>query len=56
MDTPEQPEPLLLQDLDWRLSQALANTPHARRNALETAELIRERLEQEKTWQPQNQK
>jgi hypothetical protein len=41
----------LLQDNCRQLSQALANTPHARRHARETAELIRERLEQEKMWQ-----
>lgn len=47
---------LLMQDINRRLSQALANTPHARRSSLETSELIRDRLEQEKMWQHQNQK
>lgn len=46
----------LLQDNCRQLSIALSNTPHARRNARETSELIRDRLEQEKMWQHQSQK
>jgi hypothetical protein len=34
---------LLMQDINRRLSQALANTPHARLNAREAAELIKEK-------------